>query len=91
LARYTGNETVGSLQMVKGTSYIQEGTKAFIKRQHRTIAVFVALSPTPLGLFLRDLRVVVSFGFGTPISLLAAYVRSRVVVEANVRYVRADC
>jgi K(+)-stimulated pyrophosphate-energized sodium pump len=91
LARYAGNETVGSLQMVKGTSYIQEGTKAFIKRQHRTIAVFVVLSPTPLGLFLRDLRVVVPFGFSALLSLLATYIRLRVAVEANARYAHADC
>jgi K(+)-stimulated pyrophosphate-energized sodium pump len=85
LARSIGNETVGSLQMVKVASYIQEGPKAFIKKQYRTIAIFVALSLTPLGLFLQDLRMVITFGFGTSLSLLAVYTHLRVAAEANVK------
>jgi K(+)-stimulated pyrophosphate-energized sodium pump len=85
LTRSIGKETVGSPQMVKVASYIQEGTKAFIKRQYRTIAIFVALTLIPLALFLPDVRVVIAFVFGASLSLLAAYIGLRVATEANVR------
>jgi K(+)-stimulated pyrophosphate-energized sodium pump len=89
--RSISNETVGSPQMVKVPSYIQEGTKAFIKRQYRTIAVFVALTLIPLALIIPDVRVAIAFEFGTSLSLLVAYARLRVAVETNVRCAHADC
>ncbi|MGC8939578.1 MAG: sodium-translocating pyrophosphatase [Candidatus Bathyarchaeia archaeon] len=87
LAWSVSKEPVGNLQMVKIASYIQDGTKAFIKRQYKTIAVFIALILIPLAFF--NYRIAFSFVFGSILSLVAAYIGLRVAVEANVRTAHA--
>jgi len=89
LAWSIGKEDAGTPQMDEIAGYIQEGADAFIKRQYRTITVFVILTLVPLAIFFKDLRVVIAFGFGAFLSLLAAYVGFRVAVKANVRTANA--
>ena len=83
-------EPVGPRQMEKVAGFIEEGAKAFIKRQYGTIGVFVALSLIPLAIFFRDVRVAVAFVFGAALSLLAAYIGLRVAVKAGVRTANAS-
>jgi len=82
-------EPAGTPQMGEIAGYIQEGATAFIKRQYRTIAIFVALTLIPLAIFFKDVRVVIAFVFGAFLSLLAAYIGLRVAVKANVRTANA--
>ena len=82
-------EPKGTPEMVGVADAIEEGAKAFIKRQYRTIAVVSALITIPIGYYYRDPRVVVAFAAGVGLSMLAAYVGMRVAVKANVRTANA--
>ncbi len=79
----------GSPQMIEIAGYIEDGTRAFIRRQYRTIAIIVALLIIPLALFFRNATMVISFLFGAFFSLLAAYIGLRVAVKTNVRTTHA--
>jgi len=83
-------EPVGPRQMEKVAGFIEEGAKAFIKRQYTTIGIFAALSLIPLAIFFRDVRVAIAFVFGAALSLLAAYIGLRVAVKAGVRTANAS-
>jgi len=76
-------EPVKNTRMAEVAGYIRTATRAFIKRQYRTIAVFIALVLIPLSVF--EWRVAVAFVFGAFLSLLAAFIGLCVAVEANVR------
>jgi K(+)-stimulated pyrophosphate-energized sodium pump len=89
LAWSIGNEPSGTPQMDEIACYIEEGARAFIKRQYKTITVFVALTLIPLAIFFKDVRVAIAFVFGASLSLLAAYIGMRVAVKANVRTTNA--
>jgi K(+)-stimulated pyrophosphate-energized sodium pump len=75
--------------MEKIADYIEEGAKAFIKRQYRTIGIFAVISLVPIAIVFQDVRVAVAFAFGTFLSLLAAYIGLRIAVKANVRTANA--
>jgi len=85
LAWSIGKEDTETPQMDEIADYIQEGTNAFIKRQYRTITIFVALIAVPLAFFFKDVRVVIAFVLGASMSLLAAYIGLRVALKASVR------
>jgi len=89
LAWSINKEPAGTPQMDEIAGYIEEGAKAFIKRQYRTITIFVALMLIPLAIFFKDVRVIIAFVFGASLSLLAAYIGLRVAVKANVRTANA--
>ncbi len=89
LAWSIDKEPTGTPQMLEIAGYIQEGVKAFIKRQYGTITIFTALMIIPLVIFFKDIRVVLAFIFGASLSLLAAYVGLRVAIKANVRTANA--
>jgi len=82
-------EPRGQRQMEKIADYIEEGAKAFIKRQYKTIGVFTALSLVPLTVLFHDVRVAIAFAFGASLSLLAAYIGLRIAVKANIRTANA--
>lgn len=78
-------EDTGTPQMAEIAGYIQEGANAFIKRQYRTIAFFLVVTAIPLAIAFRDVRVIITFAFGTSLSLLAGYIGLRIATQANVR------
>jgi len=82
-------EPRGQRQMEKIADYIEEGAKAFIKRQYTTIGIFATLSLIPIAIFFHDVRVAVAFVFGASLSLLAAYIGLRIAVKANIRTANA--
>jgi len=82
-------EPRGPRQLEKYADFIEEGAKAFIKRQYTTIGIFAAVSLIPITVIFRDLRVGVAFAFGAFLSLLAAYIGLRVAVKANIRTANA--
>jgi len=89
LAWSIGREPVGTPQMKQIADSIEEGAKAFIKRQYTAIAVAAAFAVIPMEFFFRDARIVGGFVFGASLSLLAAYIGMRVAVKANVRTTNA--
>jgi len=89
LAWSIGKEPAGTPQMDEIAGYIEEGARAFIRRQYTTIAIFVALTLVPLIIFFKEMSVVIAFVFGASLSLLAAYIGMRVAVKANVRTANA--
>ncbi len=78
-------EPVEDGEMLSISRSIEEGAKAFIKRQYRTIIVFSIIVSSSLWLLVRDLRYVASFLSGTFLSLLSAYIGMAVALKANVR------
>jgi K(+)-stimulated pyrophosphate-energized sodium pump len=80
-------EPVKNTRMAEVAGYVRTATKAFIKRQYKTIAIFIALVLIPLSVF--EWRVAVAFVFGAFLSLLAAFIGLCVAVEANVRSAEA--
>ncbi len=78
-------EPVEDDHMLSIASSIEEGAKAFIRRQYRTIILFSLLISTILWIFTRDPRYVGSFLSGVFLSLLSAYIGMVVAVRANVR------
>jgi K(+)-stimulated pyrophosphate-energized sodium pump len=79
----------GTPEMREVARYIRNGAKTFLKRQYRTILLFVAVLSLPIALVFRSVEVVVSFYAGAALSLVAAYVGMNVAVRANVRTARA--
>ncbi|MEM3361085.1 MAG: sodium-translocating pyrophosphatase [Candidatus Bathyarchaeia archaeon] len=80
-------ESAGTPRMIEIAGYIREATKAFVRRQYKTIAGFIVLLTIPLAIF--DYRIAVTFVLGAVASLLAAYIGLHVAVEANVRTANA--
>jgi len=89
LAWSIGKEPAGTPQMDEIAGYIEEGARAFIRRQYTTIAIVVALTLVPLIIFFKEMSVAIAFVFGASLSLLAAYIGLRVAVKANVRTANA--
>jgi K(+)-stimulated pyrophosphate-energized sodium pump len=82
-------EDPGTPEMREVARYIRNGAKTFLKRQYRTILLFVAILSLPIALVFRSVEVVVSFYGGAALSLVAAYIGMNVAVRANVRTARA--
>lgn len=85
LARSILKMPVGTRQMEKIGGYIQEGADAFIRRMYSTIAVFAVIATVPLYIAFQDFRVILAFGLGAFLSLLAAYIGMSIAVRANMR------
>ena len=82
-------EPRGPRQLEKYADFIEEGAKAFIKRQYTTIGIFAAVALVPIAIFFADVRVAIAFGFGVFLSLSAAYIGLRIAVKANIRTANA--
>jgi len=79
----------GTPEMREVARYIRNGAKTFLKRQYRTILLFVALLSLPIAIVFHSVEVVISFYAGAALSLLAAYIGMNIAVRANVRTARA--
>ena len=82
-------EDPGTPEMREVARYIRNGAKTFLKRQYRTILLFVALLSLPIAIFFQSIEVVISFYLGAILSLTAAYIGMNIAVRANVRTARA--
>jgi K(+)-stimulated pyrophosphate-energized sodium pump len=83
------HEDAGSPEMREVARYIRNGAKTFLKRQYRSILLFVAVLSVPIFVFFQSLEVVFSFLVGASLSLVAAYIGMNVAVRANVRTAKA--
>ncbi len=78
----------GTPKMVEIAHAIQTGSKAFIAREYKTIAVFVVVLSVAFYL-LFNTATVVSFVLGAVLSALAGYIGMTISVRANVRTTNA--
>ncbi|HDM05849.1 MAG TPA: sodium-translocating pyrophosphatase, partial [Candidatus Aenigmarchaeota archaeon] len=81
-------EKPGTKRMEEIAKYIQEGANAFLKRQYKTISIFIVILTIIIGLTLGFTQAI-AFIFGSLLSLLAAYIGINVAVRANVRTANA--
>ena len=82
-------EDPGTSEMREVARYIRNGAKTYLKRQYRTILLFVALVSLPIAIIFRSVEVLISFYSGAALSLVAAYIGMNIAVRANVRTTRA--
>ncbi|HXV83817.1 MAG TPA: sodium-translocating pyrophosphatase [Candidatus Binatia bacterium] len=83
LSKETGNATMQEL-----SSYIYEGAMAFLAREYRAIAVFVAIVTVLIGLGI-DWATAVSYVIGALCSLTAGVIGMHIATRANVRTAQA--
>jgi K(+)-stimulated pyrophosphate-energized sodium pump len=81
-------EDPGTPQMREVARYIRNGAKTFLKRQYKSILLFVILLSFPIAAIF-GLETVFSFICGASLSLVAAYIGMNVAVRANVRTANA--
>ena len=82
-------EDPGTPEMREVARYIRNGAKTFLKRQYRTILLFVALVSLPIAIIFYSVEVLISFYAGAALSLAAAYIGMNIAVRANVRTTQA--
>ncbi|MGQ9539408.1 MAG: sodium/proton-translocating pyrophosphatase, partial [Candidatus Bathycorpusculaceae bacterium] len=103
LYKYVASQESGTEKMREIASAIKEGAKAYLKRQNMTLAIFVLVMATvlgvlytvyafqegdPLGVY-RGVSMAVAYVFGSLCATVAAYVGMMAAVEANVRTANA--
>ncbi|MBN1779315.1 MAG: sodium-translocating pyrophosphatase [Candidatus Buchananbacteria bacterium] len=88
LSRWILRQPSGSAEMQSVADAIQQGAKAFLKRQYRAVAVVALVLAILLAIFLNILTTV-GFIVGAVFSALAGIVGMNVAVRANVRTAEA--
>jgi len=81
-------EETGTARMNDISQAIRDGAMTYLRKQYRTIAIFVAISATALGLVLGAFTAL-AFVTGAIFSALAGYIGMAVAVRANVRTTQA--
>src|SRR3989337_4118919 len=82
-------EDPGTPEMREVARHIRNGAKTFLKRQYKTILLFVLILSIPIAVIFRSAEILISFYSGALLSLGAAYIGMNVAVRANVRTARA--
>jgi K(+)-stimulated pyrophosphate-energized sodium pump len=87
-ARSVLSASAGTPRMQEIAAAIQEGARAYLNRQYRTIALAGAIIGILLGIFL-DIWVAIGFFIGAILSGATGYIGMNVSVRANVRTAEA--
>ncbi|GMG96347.1 sodium-translocating pyrophosphatase [Tepidimicrobium xylanilyticum] len=87
-AKYVEGANPGNDRMREIASYIEEGAMAFLKREYRAVAVFMAVFFVVL-IFAIDWQTAVCFVIGGIFSLAAGFSGMKVATKANVRTANA--
>jgi len=82
---YVNKQDSGTPKMREIAGAIQEGANAYLKRQNKTLAVFVFVIAIVLGIAFRDYKMALAYVIGSIFSALAGYFGLNVAVKANVR------
>jgi len=82
---YVIKQDSGSPRMQEISVAIKEGANAYLKRQNKTLAVFVVVVAIVLGIAFRDYKMPLAYVIGSIFSALAGYFGLNVAVKANVR------
>lgn len=88
LAFVTLREDAGSEKMRHISAVIQEGARAYLSRQYRTVSVFAAVLAIVL-YFALGAVTALSFVFGAVLSALSGYIGMIIAVKANSRTAKA--
>jgi len=82
---YVEKQDSGNARMQEISLAIKDGANAYLKRQNKTLAVFVAVIAIVLGVVFRDYKMALAYVIGSIFSALAGYFGLNVAVKANVR------
>jgi len=83
---YVTKQDSGSPRMQEISMAIKDGANAYLKRQNKTLAVFVLIIATVLGIALPNgYQMALAYVIGSIFSALAGYFGMNVAVKANVR------
>jgi len=82
---YVKKQDSGNPKMQEISKAIKEGANAYLKRQNKTLAVFVLVIAIVLGIALRSYQMAMAYIIGSIFSALAGYFGLNVAVRANVR------
>jgi len=75
----------GTEKMVEISKAIEEGAKTYLKRQNKTLTIFVLIMAIFLGFLLKDIRVALAYIFGAFCTTLASYFGMIAALRTNVR------
>jgi K(+)-stimulated pyrophosphate-energized sodium pump len=81
---YINKKDSGTRKMREIAEAIQEGSRAFLKTEYRYLGIFIAIMAILLSIFL-DLKIGLSYVFGSLLSALAGLIGLEIAVRANVR------
>mgnify|MGYP001328492000 FL=1 len=87
-AKYVESVSPGTDRMQEIASYIEEGAMAFLKREYRVVAIFMAVLFVVL-IVVINIQTAICFLIGGIFSLVAGYNGMRVATKANVRTANA--
>ena len=87
-AKYVESVSPGTDRMQEIASYIEEGAMAFLKREYRVVAIFMAVLFVVL-IVVINIQTAICFLIGGIFSLAAGYNGMRVATKANVRTANA--
>jgi K(+)-stimulated pyrophosphate-energized sodium pump len=85
---YVKKQDVGTPKMKEISDAIKLGAKAFLKRQYKTLSIFVVIMTIVLGVFL-NVNLAIAYVVGSFCSALAGYFGMDIATEANVRTAQA--
>jgi K(+)-stimulated pyrophosphate-energized sodium pump len=85
---YVRRQAVGTARMVEISNAIKEGAKTYLKREYKTLAVFVAIIGIALVFFI-GYNTAIAYVFGSFCSALAGLIGMDVALRANVRTANA--
>ncbi len=88
LFRYVSSKDSGTERMKEIAGAIQEGSRSFLKTEYKYLGVFVAIMAVLLSVFL-NVKIGVTYVFGTLFSALAGIIGMEIAVRANVRTANA--
>jgi len=86
---YINKQERGTKKMIEISEAIKEGANAYLKRQNKTLAVFVLIMSVFLGVLLKDFKVSLAYIFGAVCTTLASFFGMSAAVRANVRTTQA--
>lgn len=87
-AKYVESVSPGTDRMQEIASYIEEGAMAFLKREYRVVAIFMAVLFVVL-IVVINIQTAICFLIGGIFSLVAGYNGMKVATKANVRTANA--
>lgn len=84
-----GKLSEGNERMVEISGYIREGAMAFLRREYRSLVIFIVVLFVLIGVLLKSWTTAICFLCGALFSMLAGYIGMRAATQANVRTTEA--